>query len=293
MSCFDNLKAAQAFTKTTHADTYDFISPKHADLSGRSVFISGASKGIGRATALSYAAAGCSKIAIAARSDLSSLEREILEAADPKQAPQVVRIKVDVTSEDSVRAAAELVAREFGGALDVLINNAGYLENFQPLAESDPTEWWKTWDINIKGTYLCSKYFIPLLLKGQLKTNILTSSYGAVVHWQGASGYQTTKLAVCRLAEFINSEYGEQGLVCFAIHPGSIMTELSSNMPTETHSWLTDTPELAGDTIMWLGKERRPWLGGRFVSVAWDMQELEAKKEEIAQRDILKFRLTL
>lgn len=55
---------------------------------------------------------------------------------------------------------------------------------------------WKTWDINIKGTYLCSKYFIPLLLKGQLKTNILTSSYGAVVHWQGASGYQTTKLAV-------------------------------------------------------------------------------------------------
>ncbi|ETS82152.1 hypothetical protein PFICI_07154 [Pestalotiopsis fici W106-1] len=293
-SAFENLRALQSFTETVHGDTYDFISPKNANLSGRSVLITGASKGIGRATALSYAAAGCSKIAIAARSDLSSIEKELKEAAGPQwPAPQVLSLKVDVTSEDSVRAAAETVTREFGGALDVLINNAGYLEDWKPLADSDPTEWWKTWDINIKGTYLCSKYFIPLLLKGNLKTNILTSSYGGIVHWPGASGYQTTKFAVCRLAEFINSEYSDQGLVCFAIHPGSVMTELATNMPKETHEYLTDKPELCGDTIMWLGKEHRPWLGGRFVSVAWDMQELEAKSKDIAERDILKFRLTM
>ncbi|KAF7532337.1 hypothetical protein G7054_g8078 [Neopestalotiopsis clavispora] len=228
-NAFENLKAAQSFTKTLHSDTYDFISPKHVNLSGRSVLITGASKGIGRATALSYAAAGCSKIAIAARSDLSSLEKELKEAAGSKSSPQVLCLKVDVTSEDSVKAAAEAVAKEFGGALDVLINNAGYLEEWKPVVESDATDWWKVWDINIKGTYLCSKYFIPLLLKGNLKTNILTSSFGSMVHWPGASGYQTTKFAVCRLAEFINAEYGEQGLVCFAIHPGSVLTELSSN----------------------------------------------------------------
>ena len=64
-------------------------------------------------------------------------------------------------------------------------------------------------------------------------------------------------------------------------------------VPKDTHSFLTDKPELCGDSIMWLGKEHRPWLGGRFVSVTWDMQELEAKSKDIAERDILKFRLTL
>ncbi|KAK9425785.1 hypothetical protein SUNI508_03146 [Seiridium unicorne] len=266
----ENLAAVKSFTKTSRADSYEFISPKNADLSGKSVFISGASKGIGRATALSYAAAGCSKIAIAARSDLSGLEQEIKEAAGQRQPPKVVSIKLDVTSDDSVKAAAETIAREFDGALDVLINNAGYLETWKPVADSDPTDWWKTWDINIKGSYLCSKYFIPLLLKSDLKTNILTSSFGGLNTYPGASAYQTTKFAVCRLAEFMNVEYGDKGLVCFAIHPGSVMTELGSNMPEDMHWLLTDKPALSADTIMWLGKEHRPWLGGRSSDAAGD-----------------------
>ncbi|KAK9775432.1 hypothetical protein SCAR479_07821 [Seiridium cardinale] len=266
----ESLAAVKSFTKTSRADSYEFISPKNADLSGKSVFISGASKGIGRATALSYAAAGCSKIAIAARSDLSSLEQEIKEAAGQRQPPKVVSIKLDVTSEDSVKAAAETIAMEFDGALDVLINNAGYLETWKPVADSDPTDWWKTWDINIKGSYLCSKYFIPLLLKSNLKTNILTSSFGAINTYPGASAYQTTKFAVCRLAEFMNVEYGDKGLVCFAIHPGSVMTELGSNMPEDMHWLLTDKLALSADTIMWLGKEHRPWLGGRSSDAAGD-----------------------
>lgn len=192
----ENFDAVKSFTKTRRADTYDYISPRNADLSGRSVFITGASKGIGRATALSYAAAGCSKIAISARSDLTTLEKEIREAVGERQSPKIVVLKLDVSSEADVKAAADTIAKEFDGALDVLINNAGYLETWKPVADSDPSEWWKTWDINIKGTYLCSKYFIPLLLKSSFKTNILTSSYGGLNHRPGASAYQTTKFAV-------------------------------------------------------------------------------------------------
>jgi hypothetical protein len=54
-----------------------------------------------------------------------------------------------------------------------------------------------------------------------------------------------------------------------------------------------DEPALPADTITWLGNENRLWLGGRFVSVAWDMEELVAKKDEIVKGDLLKFRLTL
>ncbi|KAI0126343.1 hypothetical protein BJ170DRAFT_655693 [Xylariales sp. AK1849] len=289
-----SLKATMNFTKTIHTDTYDFISSSKVNLSGRSVFITGASKGIGRATALSYAAAGCSKIAIGARSDLSSLEKEIKEAAaGRKHVPKVLSVKLDVSSEDSVKAAADAVTKEFGGALDVLINNAGYLEEWRPIAETDSSEWWKTWDINVKGTYLCTKYFLPLLLKGDLKTNILTSSIGALNSSPGASAYQSTKFAICRFAEFVTAEYGKQGVVCVAIHPGAVKTELSFGMPEEKHAILTDEPELAADTNVWLGKENRPWLSGRFVSVGWDMEQLEAKKDDIVKGDLLKFRMAI
>jgi NADP-dependent 3-hydroxy acid dehydrogenase YdfG len=197
-TAMEDALAAQSYTETTHNDTYEFISPSKADLSGKSVFITGASKGIGRQTALSYAAAGCSKIAIGARSDLSSLETEIKEAAaaSQRQQPLVVSIKLDVTSEESIKAAADTVAAEFGGALDVLVNNAGYLAQFAHVADLEPTEWSTTWDINVNGTFLCSKYFLPLLLKGNLKTNILTSSIGALATMPGASAYQISKFAV-------------------------------------------------------------------------------------------------
>ena len=54
-----------------------------------------------------------------------------------------------------------------------------------------------------------------------------------------------------------------------------------------------DKPDLAGDTIVFLTKERRDWLAGRYISVAWDMDELLAKKEEIIERDLLKVRMAV
>ncbi|KAI1501008.1 hypothetical protein F5X99DRAFT_384138 [Biscogniauxia marginata] len=288
-----NREAVARFTKTIHTDTYEYISPKKADLSGTSVFITGASKGIGKSTALSYAAAGCSKIAIGARSDLSSLEHEIKQAASNagRQVPKVVSIKLDVVSEDSVKAAAETITTDFGGVLDVLICNAGYLKNWLPVADSDPTDWWRTWEVNVKGSYLCAKYFIPLLLKSNIKTCVLTSSYGSMALIFGASAYQASKFAMVRLAQFIASDYKDQGLVCFSIHPGAVKTELAFNMPESEHKILVDEPQLPADSIVWLCKENRPWTSGRFLSVKWDMEELEAKKDEIVKGDLLTFKM--
>ncbi|KAI0814221.1 NAD(P)-binding protein [Xylaria sp. FL0064] len=284
-----NHEAVDHFTQV-HSDTYPYISPEKADLSGKSVFIAGASKGIGRETALSYAKAGCTKIAIGARSDLTSLAEEIKTISNGT--PHVFSLKLDVTSQESVKAAADLVAKEFGGALDILICNAGQLEEWKPITESEPDEWWSTWEVNVKGPYLLNKFFIPLLLKSELKTSILTASLGALVTWPGASAYQSTKFAVCRLAEFIATEYGSKGLVCYPLHPGAIKTELASNLPKDLHAHLNDELALPADTIVWLTQEHRPWLNGRLVSVAWDMEELLGKKDTIVKNDLLKFRVT-
>ncbi|KAL7904780.1 NAD(P)-binding protein [Trichoderma velutinum] len=289
-----NASQLAGYVKPRH-DTYPFIDPTSANLTGKSVFITGASKGIGKAAALAFATAGCSKIAIAARSRLDGVEMAIREAAAKEDHPEplVLSLTMDVMSEESVRMAAEATDQAFAGSLDILICNAGYLEDWQKLAESQADDWWKSWEVNIKGVYLCHRYFIPLLLKSQTKTIINCSSIGAHLILPGASSYQTSKFAIARLTEFADKEYYQQGLIAINLHPGGVATELAYNMPKHMHQLLIDPPELAAHTFVWLAKERREWLSGRFISVCWDMQELERKKDEILQKNSLKVRMVL
>ncbi|KAF3934719.1 C-factor [Dactylellina cionopaga] len=289
-----NIAAIKTFV-TEHHDTYPAISPLAADLTGKSVVITGASKGVGYATAISFAKSGCSKIAISARSSLDTLRDDILKAAREagREPPLIVSMKVDVTSESEVSAFVTEVSSKFSNSVDVLINNAGYLETWAPFADTDPSEWWKSWEVNVKGLYLCSKYFLPLVLASPTKTVLNIASIGAVNIAYGASAYQSTKFAVCRLTEFMINDYWDQGLIAMSLHPGGVKTELALNMPESVHHVLIDEPELPADTMVWLAKERREWLNGRYVSVTWDVEELEAKKKDIVEKDMLKFRLVI
>lgn len=132
-------------TRQVHSDTYPAIDPIKADLSGKAVFISGASRGLGKATAISFARAGASFIAISARSDLCAVEAELKAAAAGcgRKEPQTLRLRCDVADADSVEDAAARIEREFG-RLDVVVNNAATIGTMQPITESDPDDWWQT-----------------------------------------------------------------------------------------------------------------------------------------------------
>lgn len=289
------IPSSRQFTKTDHSDTYPFIDPTKLDLAGLSVLIVGASRGIGEAIATSYAAAGASQIAIAARKPPTSLVESVISSATraSRPRPTVLPLSIDVTSESSIAAAVETITASFG-TLDILINNAGTLEKWTPIADSDPSAWWdSTMTINVRGPYLVSRAFLPLLLRGTHRTILNTSSIGALHVYPGASAYQTSKFALCRLTEFLDVEYKDKGLVAIAFHPGGVVTDLAQGMPAEMMQWLQDKPALPGDTVAWLSKERREWLAGRYLSVNWDMQELEAQKERIVEEDLLKFRLAI
>jgi NAD(P)-dependent dehydrogenase (short-subunit alcohol dehydrogenase family) len=220
------------FTQTIHNDTYPDIAPTLSNFKGKSVYITGASKGIGRALALSYAAAGASKIGLGARSLSATIQDDVISAATKAghPAPQVLKHSLDVTDAASINEAAKSTEKEFG-QLDILINNAGYLEKWVPLCEGDEREYWKTWEINYRGVYLVSKAFIPLLLQGGDKTIINVSSMGAHGINRGASSYETTKFAILRFTEFLNADYGEQGLLAFSVHPGGIPTDMVKSAP--------------------------------------------------------------
>lgn len=282
------------FTSSIHNDTYDFIKPEQWDLSSRTVLVTGASRGLGKDNAISFARAGASNIAVAARSGLDDVVKEMKQAAQKagRKEPNVLPLQVDVTDKNSVAAAATKIEEQLG-CLDIVINNAGYLENFTKIADAEPEEWWKTWQVNTFGAFLIVRATIPLLLKkpDSLKTILNVSSIGAHFVMPGASAYQTGKMALIRFSEFVNAEYGDQGVLSFAVHPGGVMTELASGMPKEAHHLLSDQPALAADTFVWLTAQRRDWLAGRYLSSTWDMEELQGMREKIVKEDLLKVRL--
>ncbi|KAF2683878.1 oxidoreductase-like protein [Lentithecium fluviatile CBS 122367] len=292
------------FTPTTHHTTYPTISPRtNLKFGNKNVFITGASKGIGRATAISFAKAGASCIALGARSsfELHNVEEEVHAAAKAagRTEPMVMSIFLDVTDRNSVEDAVRQVEYAFLGRLDILVNNAGYLAPLVGLPESDPDEWWKEWEVNVKGTYLVTRAFWKMLMASSHKVVINLTSIAAHMLLPHATAYGSSKLALIRFTESLDHDYGphssaaDGGIVAHAVYPGSVRTELSQNMPSSLHGLLTDEPALPADTMVWLCSERRTWLSGRYVSVDWDMAELEAKREEVVKGDLLKVRMAV
>ena len=107
----------------------------------------------------------------------------------------------------------------------------------------------------------------------------------------GASDYQTSKHAVNRLCEFINVDHREDGVKCFAIHPGGVPTDLAKNMPRDFHPHLVDEPALAAGFIVWLCSGQADWATGRYLDSRWDVNELLHMKDQIIGDDLFVNRL--
>ena len=156
-------------------------------------------------------------------------------------------------------------------------------------------------NVNVRGPYLTTRACIPLLLKGELKTIINVASVGAHLIAPGLSDYQTSKLALVRFTEFVAKEHVDDGIVAISIHPGNCPTDMIGGiggleaMPEELRNAFVDTPRLCADSLVYLTKERREWLSGRYVNMTWDMPEFVSapKKKLIIDGDMLKVKLVV
>ncbi|KAM0167192.1 hypothetical protein ACHAQE_000824 [Botrytis cinerea] len=204
------------FTKITYHDTYSPITPDTSTPthSGKVVFVSGASKGIGLEAAISYVKSGVSGIVISGRSSLASVEREIEEVCKSANipVPKILALKLDILDYASVTEAAKSIETTFG-RLDILINNAAYFSDVENLAEGDKDEWWMGFEVNIRGLYWVTKSLLPLLLKtdGGDKTIVNVTSIASLLVSPGMSSYQISKFALARFTESLTVEYGDQG----------------------------------------------------------------------------------
>ncbi|KAI0245723.1 hypothetical protein BJV78DRAFT_1137240, partial [Lactifluus subvellereus] len=185
------------------------------------VFITGASRGIGAETALTYARAGAS-VAILARWQ-RTLDERASEIRTSVPGAQVLVVPADVRDAEAVSAAVQATLSRFG-RIDIVIANAGTSTKItDPLHLKDPDGWWNTFEVNIRGVYNTLRASV-LALQASKGYFIAVSSVGAQLCVPGASDYCISKYALNRLVEFIAVEYPH--IKTFSLHPGEIYTQL-------------------------------------------------------------------
>ncbi len=153
-----------------HHSQYSDIDPKttlKGSASGKTIFLSGASRGIGQATAVAFAQAQAKAVYVTARSEkeLGETMTKINEANPKTRCAYMV---CDVTDASQVEAAVEDCVTKFGG-VDVADANAGYLDKWSKIGESDISSWWMSFEVNLKGTYYVARYAIPHLIESARK----------------------------------------------------------------------------------------------------------------------------
>lgn len=219
-------------TSVVHSDTYPAIDPAKLNMTNKSVFITGASRGLGRAIAVSFAKAGASFIAIGGRSDFTETTEAIQwgAASAGRPAPVVMPLRFEMTDPAGVEEAAVKVRKAFG-RVDIVVNNAGLFGTLGKVVDSDQENFRQVIDTNIYGPYLVARAFIPLMLEsGGDRTLLTISSVAAHLVLPGLASYQISKLGVLRLTQLLNAEYADQGFLAYAVHPGNVKTDMTGTM---------------------------------------------------------------
>jgi NADP-dependent 3-hydroxy acid dehydrogenase YdfG len=177
----------------------------------RTAVVTGASSGIGAATARRLAADGYEVIAAARREDrLEALAKEV--GARPA--------RLDVTDPESVRAFAATV-----GELDVLVNNAGGAFGADPVATGDAADWRAMFDVNVIGTLQVTQALLPALEAGPGGTIVTVTSTAAYVNYEGGGGYTAAKHAEHALTETLRLELAGLPVRVIEILPGMVRTD--------------------------------------------------------------------
>ena len=193
-----------------------------SDMNGRVALITGASSGIGRATALAFAAKGVSVVVAARRQDeLDSLVRQI-----EVEGGRATAVKTDVaTSKDVERMVAHAI--DTFGRLDYAVNNAGIEGRFAGIVELAEEDWDAVLDINLRGMFLCLKYEATAMLNcGNGGSIVNVGSINSFLGFPTGAAYVTSKHGLIGLTTSVSAELAPQGIRVNLVCPGIIDTPM-------------------------------------------------------------------
>ena len=192
-------------------------------LKDKIAIITGASRGIGRATALAAAAAGASLVLNARR--LDALEKLVAEIE--LQGGKAMAVVGDVSEESVARALVDAAVERFGG-LDIAINNAATLGPVGDFGQISLADWRHTLDVNLTSAFLAASHQIPAMLARRAGSLIFTSSFvGHTAGFPGMAAYAASKAGLIGLTQVLAAEYGPRAIRVNALLPGATDTEMS------------------------------------------------------------------
>ena len=194
-----------------------------AELSGKAVAITGASSGIGEATALTLAKAGASVALGARRKD----RIDELAARIEDEGGTAVALEVDVSDEAAARGFIEAAHERFG-RLDSLVNNAGVML-LGPVVQADSEDWRTMVNVNLLGLMYCTHAALPIMLGQESGDIVNISSVAGRFARAGNAVYAATKFGVGAFSEGLRNEITERGVRVTLIEPGFVDTELQSH----------------------------------------------------------------
>jgi 3-oxoacyl-[acyl-carrier protein] reductase len=200
---------------------------------GKVAVVTGASRGIGRATALALAKEGCSIVVTYERNREKA--DEVVQTIRGSKA-RAIAIKCDVSKRSDVEAMLETTINEFG-KIDILVNNAA-IDYGTPLFETTEEIWDRTLDVNLKGVFLCTQIAARHMIQrkyGKI-VNIASNSGFGIAVW-GETAYAASKAGVIQLTKTTAFELGQYGINVNCIAPGSVDTDgLRGDMTDQQYS---------------------------------------------------------
>lgn len=242
-------------------------------LRGKVVLVTGASSGIGRASAVAFVREGARVVAadVDAKGGRQTL-RMIKENGG-----ESIFVTADVSKAREVEALVSKATQTYG-RLDCAFNNAGVFGSKAPTADCTEEDWDRVISINLKGVWLCMKYEIPAMLRSGGGAIVNTSSIGGVVGTPNAPAYEASKHGVIGLTRSAALEYGRAGIRINAVCPGHTITPMTDSIfagrPEVKEARIAQSPlgrwaspEEIAEAVVWLCSDSASFVTGHAMLV--------------------------
>lgn len=238
------------------------------DVKGKSVIVTGSSRGIGNAIAARFAELGASVMLCGTgQSVMTSVE------ALKEKGFKVEGFVGDLSSQADAQRLIDQTVEAFG-TIDVLINNAGITCD-KLLIRMDESDWDKVMDTNLKGTFLCTKAAVRVMMKKRTGSIINISSIVGVMGNAGQSNYAASKAGMIGFTKSVAREFANRGITCNAIAPGFIETDMTGSLPEAVkESYLKSiplgrygTPSEVADLAVFLSSRLAQYITGQVIHI--------------------------
>jgi 3-oxoacyl-[acyl-carrier protein] reductase len=239
-------------------------------LNGKVAVITGAGRGIGRAIALQFAEYG-SKVVINYRSSIAQVEE--LLATIKNAGGEAIAVQADISKEAEAKKLIEEAVKHFG-RLDILVNNAGITKD-NLLMRMTEADFSSVIDINLKGTFFCTKYAATVMLKQRSGKIINISSVVGITGNVGQANYAASKAGVIGMTKAVARELSSRGITVNAVAPGFIESDMTDQLSDKVKEATLAAiplkrygkPNEVANAVSFLASEAANYITGQVIQV--------------------------